>query len=138
MLIARTKNAASKRPPQAGRARGRVGLQSVIDEGEQHEERQQIAEALGVANPKGGDLSDTVSDRPKAYTDQAATVVKTGTKRKRFPIGQTAISDSPERDLPSRVPKGRPSRDRAVRVSTGPVEAFQKRTFLVVPPKVRS
>ncbi len=34
----------------------RVGL-SVIDEGEQHEERQQIAEALGMARKAGGDHS---------------------------------------------------------------------------------
>ena len=60
---------------RSGRVVKRVGL-SVIDEGEQHEERQQIAEALGVANQKGGDQSDTMSHRPKAYTDQAAIAVK--------------------------------------------------------------
>ena len=54
----------------------RVGL-PVIDEGEQHEERQQIAEALGLATRKGQPKkSDTVSDLPKAYTDQAATATK--------------------------------------------------------------
>ena len=59
-----------------GRVRSQAG--GVIDEGEQHEERQQVAEALGVARTHADNqhASETISEATKAYTDQASTANK--------------------------------------------------------------
>jgi hypothetical protein len=66
-------------------------------------------------------INESVDDvgRHRTHSTAARSGARSGTSTK-------SNLESTERDPPFRVPKERPSRNRALRVSTGPGEAFQK------------